>query len=131
MADQDTQGTSASGGNDLVLRESLAEWLIQTEYATHAVARSEFETSGGWEAPSVLGVLLPRADDLFRSEPQVLAAEIVADLSRPVSAFGHAVAYRLFAHRSFLVISANAGLADIERLRALCSSTGLGLVMSL
>jgi hypothetical protein len=73
-------------------------------------------------------VLKPRAQDLLKFEPQIVAAEIKIDPSQPVTAFGQAVAYRLFAHKSYIVVPNTTSDEDLARLKALCTINGVGLV---
>ncbi len=83
---------------------------------------------GKWGTPDVIGVLKPRTQDLFKFEPQIVASEIKIDPSQPVTAFGQAVAYRLFSHKSYIVVPDTTSDEDIARLKALCTINGVGLV---
>jgi hypothetical protein len=73
-------------------------------------------------------VLKPRAQDIFKFEPQIVTAEIKAVPSQPVVAFGQAVAYRLFSHKSYIVVPNSTSSDDMNRLKSLCSIHGVGLV---
>ncbi len=57
-----------------------------------------------------------------------MTAEIKAVPSQPVVAFGQAVAYRLFSHRSYIVVPNSTTSDDMNRLKSLCSIHGVGLV---
>lgn len=57
-----------------------------------------------------------------------MTAEIKAVPGQPVVAFGQAVAYRLFSHRSYIVVPNSTGSDDMSRLKSLCSIHGVGLV---
>lgn len=107
---------------------SFANRLVDNDEATVASALGGSGLGGKWGTPDVLGVLKPRAQDIFRFEPQIIAAEIKATPSQPVVAFGQAVAYRLFAHKSYIVVPNTTGGDDISRLKSLCSIHGVGLV---
>ena len=107
---------------------SFAEWLVENDEATVAVELGGSSLGGKWGTPDVLGVLKPRAQDIFRFEPQIVSAEIKATPSQPVVAFGQAVAYRLFSHKSYIVVPNNTSEDDMGRLKALCSIHGVGLV---
>lgn len=78
---------------------SFAEWLEENDEATAAGALGGGSLGGKWGTPDVIGVLKPRAQDIFKFEPQIVAAEIKAVPGQPVDAFGQAVAYRLFSHK--------------------------------
>lgn len=76
----------------------------------------------------MIGVLKPRAQDIFKFEPQIITAEIKAVPNQPVVAFGQAVAYRLFSHKSYIVVPNTTNGDDMSRLKSLCSIHGVGLV---
>lgn len=108
--------------------ESFAEWLVENDEATVAAALGGSSLGGKWGTPDVIGVLKPRAQDIFKFEPQIVTAEIKAVPSQPVVAFGQAVAYRLFSHRSYIVVPNSTSSDDMSRLKSLCSIHGVGLV---
>lgn len=107
---------------------SFAEWLVENDEATVAEPLGGSSLGGKWGTPDVLGVMKPRAQDIFRFEPQIIAAEIKATPSQPVVAFGQAVAYRLFSHKSYIVVPRTTSSDDMSRLKSLCSIHGVGLV---
>lgn len=108
--------------------DSFAEWLEENDEATVAAALGGSSLGGKWGTPDVIGVLKPRAEDIFKFEPQIITAEIKAVPNQPVVAFGQAVAYRLFSHKSYIVVPNTTGSDDMNRLKALCSIHGVGLV---
>lgn len=108
---------------------SFAEWLAEgAEEVNVAVALGGSVLKGKWGTPDVIGVLRPRAQDLLKFEPQIVSAEIKIDPGQPVVAFGQAVAYRLFSHKSYIVVPSTTSQDDLGRLKALCSIHGVGLV---
>lgn len=107
---------------------SFAEWLEVNDEATVAAPLGGNSLGGKWGTPDVIGVLKPRAQDIFKFEPQIVTAEIKAVPSQPVVAFGQAVAYRLFSHRSYIVVPNSTNSDDMNRLKSLCSIHGVGLV---
>lgn len=108
--------------------ESFAEWLEENDEATFASALGGSSFGGKWGTPDVIGVLKPRAQDIFKFEPQIVTAEIKAVPGQPVVAFGQAVAYRLFCHKSYIVVPNTTSSDDMNRLKALCGLHGVGLV---
>lgn len=109
--------------------ESFADWLVEVaEEVNAAVALGGSVLRGKWGTPDVIGVLKPRTQDMLKFEPQIVSAEIKIDPSQPVVAFGQAVAYRLFSHKSYIVVPDSTGEDDLGRLKALCSIHGVGLV---
>lgn len=109
---------------------SFAEWLEENEEVTVAGALGGSVLGGKWGTPDVIGVLKPRAQDIFKFEPQIVTAEIKAAVpGQPVVAFGQAVAYRLFSHKSYIVVPRTTTSDDMNRLTSLCSIHGVGLVV--
>jgi hypothetical protein len=108
---------------------SFAEWLEENDEVTVAGALGGSVLGGKWGTPDVMGVLKPRAQDIFKFEPQIVAAEIKAVPGQPVVAFGQAVAYRLFSHKSYIVVPRTTTSDDMNRLTSLCSIHGVGLVV--
>ena len=108
--------------------DSFAEWLEENDEATVASALGGSSLGGKWGTPDVIGVLKPRAQDIFKFEPQIVTAEIKAVPGQPVVAFGQAVAYRLFSHKSYIVVPNSTSSDDMNRLKSLCSIHGVGLV---
>ncbi|WP_095012920.1 hypothetical protein [Tsuneonella mangrovi] len=111
-----------------VFYDSFAEWLEENDEATQAAALGGSSLGGKWGTPDVIGVLKPRAQDIFKFEPQIVTAEIKAVPNQPVVAFGQAVAYRLFSHKSYIVVPNSTSSDDMNRLKSLCSIHGVGLV---
>jgi len=107
---------------------SFAEWLEENDEATIASALGGAGLGGKWGTPDVIGVLKPRAQDIFKFEPQIVTAEIKAVPNQPVVAFGQAIAYRLFSHKSYIVVPRTTSTDDLSRLKSLCSIHGVGLV---
>jgi hypothetical protein len=107
---------------------SFAEWLTENDEVTVAAALGGSSLGGKWGTPDVIGVLKPRAQDIFKFEPQIVTAEIKAVPNQPVVAFGQAVAYRLFSHKSYIVVPRLTTSDDMNRLTSLCSLHGVGLV---
>jgi hypothetical protein len=121
-----TPGASALTEQDFYA--SFAEWLEINDEVTVAVALGGSVLGGKWGTPDVIGVLKPRAQDIFKFEPQIVTAEIKAVPSQPVTAFGQAVAYKLFSHKSYIVVPNTTSSDDMTRLTSLCSLHGVGLV---
>jgi hypothetical protein len=122
----DTPGSEALTEQDFY--DSFAEWLEENDEATVASALGGSSLGGKWGTPDVIGVLKPRAQDIFKFEQQIVTAEIKAVPGQPVVAFGQAVAYRLFSHKSYIVVPNSTSSDDMSRLKSLCSIHGVGLV---
>lgn len=108
---------------------SFAQWLTDVEEAVNvAYPLGGNILKGKWGTPDVIGVRKPRANDMLKFEPQIVSAEIKIDPNQPVVAFGQAVAYRLFSHKSYIVVPRTTSEEDMDRLKALSSIHGVGLV---
>lgn len=136
-ADETQTGTvevqSTTGSEYISLQESqfyapFADWLKEADEVTHAEVIGGNALGGKWGTPDVFGVLKPRKADLIKFEPQIISAEIKIDPNQPVVAFGQAVAYRLFSHRSFIVMPNSISADNYDRLEALAIIYGIGLV---
>jgi len=109
--------------------EAFADWLADDlDDVNHAVAVGGNILKGKWGTPDVIGVLKPKSSDLVKFEPQIVSAEIKTDPNAPVVAFGQSVAYRLFSHKSYMVMPETVTKPDLERMEALATLYGIGLV---
>ena len=109
--------------------QPFADWLIsQLEEATIAVPIGGNMVGGKWGTPDVIGLYQPRRTDPIQFTDEVIAAEIKIDTNSLIVAFGQACAYKLFAHRVYIVVPRNAPLKDLQRLDALAGVVGIGLI---
>jgi hypothetical protein len=53
---------------------SFAAWLEENDEATQAAALGGSSLGGKWGTPDVIGVLKPRAQDIFKFEPQIVTS---------------------------------------------------------
>lgn len=77
----------------------------------------------------LIGVYKPQAANLIKFPPELVSAEIKVDPQQPIVAFGQAIAYRLFSHKTYIAMPSSLSEGDQSRLEALCMLFGLGLVM--
>ena len=109
--------------------ESFRYWLISdAEEATDAVVVGGNIFKSKWGTPDVIGVRKPRAGDLIKFPVEIVSAEIKTDANQSIIAFGQVCAYRLFSHKTYIVMPNTIGREDRERLEALCSIYGVGFV---
>lgn len=109
---------------------SFADWLRDgLDEVTEAIAIGGNIFKGKWNTPDVIGVLRPLRGDLIKFEPQIVSAEIKIDPAQPVTAFGQAISYRLFSHKCYLVLPRTTSEDDLDRVEALATVFGLGLVV--
>ncbi|MFN5157979.1 MAG: hypothetical protein ACK5IH_17240, partial [Betaproteobacteria bacterium] len=81
-----------------------------------------------WGTPDVVGKRESKRSDVIKAPTEIVSAEIKADTTQLVTAFGQACAYRLFSHRSYLVVPRQTHADELARLDALCEISGIGLV---
>jgi len=108
----------------------FADWLKnEAEEATQAIPLGGNVFRDRWGTPDVIGKKESRRSDVIKAPTEIVAAEIKTDTQQIVTAFGQACAYRLFCHRSYLVIPRQVNADEIARLDALCEISGVGLVV--
>lgn len=71
----------------------------------------------------------PLASNLIKFPLEIISAEIKIDPGVPVVAFGQAVAYRLFSHKTYVVMPSIISEEDKGRLDSLCMIYGVGFVI--
>lgn len=115
---------------EMAFYEPFADYLVNDlEECTKAIALGGNKFGGKWGTPDVFGILRARESDIVKSPLEVIVAEVKTDTSQLITAFGQACAYKLFAHRSYLVVPREAQPEDIGRLDALCAIFGIGLIL--
>lgn len=107
----------------------FSDWLKnEAEEVTHAIPLGGNVFRDKWGTPDVIGKRESRRSDVIKAPTEIVAAEIKGDTAQLVTAFGQACAYRLFSHRSYLVVPRQAHADELARLDALCEISGIGLV---
>ena len=110
--------------------ESFANWLVnELEECTKAIALGRSRFRDKWGTPDVIGKREPRRSDIVKAPTEIVSAEIKADTRDLITAFGQACSYKLFSHKSYIVIPKNSSQDDISKLDALCLIFGIGLVL--
>ncbi len=112
-----------------VFYQPFAEWLVGEDECTKAISLGGNKFGGRWGTPDVLGVYKPRPGDIVEAPVEIISAEIKTNKSDLITAFGQACSYKLFSHKSYLVIPKGSSEEDISRIDALCLIFGLGLIL--
>lgn len=112
--------------------EPFASWLQTVEEEVNegiVVGGNSFRNK--WATPDVIGTYKPQPADPVKFPLELVSAEIKIDPGQSVTAFGQACAYRLFSHKVYIVMpnTIEAVKDDLERLQALCTLFGMGLVL--
>ena len=79
--------------------------------------------------PDVIGIREPRKSDIIRPATDIVSAEIKIDTGNLITAFGQACSYKLFSHKSYIVIPKESSEEDVTRLDALGRIFGIGLIL--
>jgi len=110
--------------------EPFASWLVnELEECTKAIPLGGNKFRDKWGTPDVIGKREPRRSDIVKTPTEIISAEIKADARDLITAFGQACSYKLFSHKSYIVIPKNSSQDDISKLDALCMIFGIGLVL--
>ena len=109
--------------------EPFANFLTDDlEECSTAVAVGSMRANGKWGNPDVVGIYKPLAHHVVKFEPEIISAEIKVSLNDNLTGFGQAVAYRLFSHKTYLVLPDEIPIFDKSRLTILCDLYGIGLI---
>jgi hypothetical protein len=110
--------------------EPFAEWLVnELEECTKAIPLGGSRFKDKWGTPDVIGVRAPRPSDIVKPPTEIVSAELKIDRAGLIIAFGQACAYKLFSHRSYIVVPSESQEEDIARLDVLCRTLGVGLIL--
>ena len=108
----------------------FAEWLInELEECTNAIPLGGSKFKDKWGTPDVIGIREPRKSDIVKMPTEIVSAEIKLDTSNLISAFGQSCSYKLFSHKSYIVIPKESPNEDMARIDALCRIFGIGLIL--
>ncbi len=112
--------------------EPFAAWVVdEADEATEAVVLGGAGLRVKWGTPDVIGVYKPRPSDLVKFPVEIISAEIKIDPNAAIVAFGQAISYRLFSHKTIIVMAdAIENNQDANaRLKSLCHLFGVGYVL--
>jgi hypothetical protein len=127
-----TSETTTAG---LKIRESefydpFGQWMKNDlDEATDVASLGGAGLKGKWGTPDVIGVYKPLAANLIKFPLEIIAAEIKIDPQTPIVAFGQAIAYRLFAAKTYIAMPSSLTEEDQGRLEALSMLFGVGFVL--
>ena len=107
----------------------FANWLKnELEEVTHAISLGGNVFKDRWGTPDVIGKSESKRSDVIKGPTSIVSAEIKIDLAGLVTGFGQACAYKLFSHKSYLVIPCQTPDDEMARIDSLCQIFGIGLV---
>jgi hypothetical protein len=110
--------------------ETFANWLkSDLGECSEAIALGGNYLGKKWGTPDVIGIYKPSTRDVIKFQPEIISAEIKINPSEPVTAFGQAIAYRLFSSKVYLVEPSSMIPEDQDRIEGLCILFGVGLIL--
>ncbi len=110
--------------------EQFADWLVnEVEECTHAIPLGGNKFKDKWGTPDVIGIWESKKGDIVQVPMEVTSAEIKTDNQALIIAFGQACAYKLFSHKSYIVVPEDSSEEDIARLDSLARICGIGLIL--
>jgi len=110
--------------------EPFADWIVnELEECTKAIPVGGNAFKDKWGTPDVIGIREPRKSDIVKLPTEILSAEIKLDSTNLITAFGQACSYRLFSHKSYIVVPSASPEDDVARLDTLARIFGIGLIL--
>jgi hypothetical protein len=108
----------------------FANWLVNDlEECTKAIPLGGNRFRDKWGTPDVIGKREPLRSDIIKTPTEIISAEIKTDTKDLITAFGQACSYKVFSHKSYIVVPRISSDDDISKLDALCLIFGIGLVL--
>jgi len=110
--------------------QPFADWLVnELEECTKAMPLGGNKFKDKWGTPDVIGKREPRRSDIIKAPTEIVSTELKTDTKDLITAFGQACSYKLFSHKSYIVVPKDSSQDDISKLDALCLIFGIGLVL--
>ena len=108
----------------------FADWLVnELEECTSAIELGGNIFRDKWGTPDVIGVRESKRSDIIQFPTEIISGEIKIDTNGLITAFGQACAYKIFSHKSYIVVPNDSQIEDITRLDTLCRQFGIGLIL--
>jgi hypothetical protein len=118
------------GGEESKFYIPFAEWLEKQKECTKAISTGDKVRGKKWSNPDVMGVR--QSPELGGATTyELVSAEIKTGTSTGeiITGFGQACAYKLFSHKSYLVVPTDSNADDLQRVKELCERYDIGLVV--
>lgn len=110
--------------------EPFAEWIVKTlKECTNAISLGGKKFQDKWMTPDVIGIRELERGAYIQIPTEIISAEIKTSTHDLIQGFGQANAYKLFSHKSYMVIPKTSAPEDISRLDALSRICGIGLIL--
>jgi hypothetical protein len=106
--------------------EPVKDYLLGRSEFTHAIVIGGAIFGKKWGTPDIIGAIRVSSDAVYQPALEIVAVEVKGNNYSPVEALGQAMAYKLFAHRTWLVLPES---DDIDRIEGIAMSANIGLVV--
>lgn len=108
----------------------FAEWIVkELEECTKARELGGNRFRDKWGTPDVIGIRKSKQSDILKLPTEIVSAEIKFDTNNLITAFGQACSYKIFSHKSYIVVPKQSPIEDIARLDTLGRLFGIGLIL--
>ena len=110
--------------------QPFADWLVnELEESTKAIVLGGNKFKDKWGTPDVIGVNKAPEKFILKYPTEIVSVEIKSNTDGLITAFGQACSYKLFSHKTYIVIPESSSREDIEKIDALCLIFGIGLIL--
>lgn len=110
--------------------QPFADWLVnELEECTKAVPVGGNRFRDKWGTPDVIGIRKSKPSDIVKFDTEIVSVEIKLDADGLITAFGQSCAYRIFSHKSYIVVPEASSVNDLARIDTLCRLFGIGLIL--
>lgn len=122
-------GTSVGRIKEDEFYQPFAEWLEAERECTKAIKLGNTIGADSWGNPDVVGINEPKEVWRLKHPIEIVTAEIKSGGSwnELIKAFGQACSYRLFSHKTYIVVPSNSD--ELDKIDALSLRFGIGLVI--
>lgn len=126
----DTKTTKKKSIKEEDFYQPFADWLVnELEECTNAIGLGGNIFRDKWGTPDVVGVRESKRSDIIQFPTEIVVGEIKIDTNGLITAFGQACAYKIFSHKSYIVVPNDSQIEDITRLDTLCRQFGIGFIL--
>ena len=106
----------------------VADFLRGMDECTNAIPLGGNHFGGKNNTPDVIGIMQPGIGQVLDFPIEVVSAEVKDSSADVITGFGQACAYRLFSHKSYLVVP-DESTEEMGRVESLCNLFGIGLIV--
>lgn len=108
--------------------EPAKNFLLGEQECTHAVVLGGAIFGKKWGTPDILGAIRVSSDAIYKPIMEIIAVEVKNPDYSPLEALGQAMAYKLFAHRTWLVLPEDAEDINVDRIERIAITDNIGLI---